>query len=210
MPRESNLKRREQPDEFDAPELMFAELDSLLGYLLRRAQGAMHRDFMAAVADFGLTQKQAATLWLIQANRRCIAGRRWPRRSGMDRATMMAVTDRLEDRGFVIRKRSSVDRRRQELYLTPVGAEHVAQVQDAHRRARREIPRDVHGVPNSRRCSMRSRNSKISTDPMTSKLVRVERDGELALIVVHNPPVNTITAEVRAGLARSARARSGG
>jgi 3-hydroxyacyl-CoA dehydrogenase len=30
--------------------------------------------------------------------------------------------------------------------------------------------------------------------------VRVERDGELALIVVHNPPVNTITAEVRAGL----------
>ena len=35
---------------------------------------------------------------------------------------------------------------------------------------------------------------------MTSKLVRLERDGELALIVVHNPPVNTITADVRAGL----------
>jgi 3-hydroxyacyl-CoA dehydrogenase len=29
---------------------------------------------------------------------------------------------------------------------------------------------------------------------------RVERDGELALIIAHNPPVNTITAEVRAGL----------
>jgi len=39
----------------------------------------------------------------------------------MDRATMMSVTDRLEDRGFVIRKRSTVDRRRQELYLTPSG-----------------------------------------------------------------------------------------
>jgi hypothetical protein len=35
---------------------------------------------------------------------------------------------------------------------------------------------------------------------MSSKSVRVERDGELALIVVHNPPVNTITADVRAGL----------
>src|SRR5688572_28220144 len=35
---------------------------------------------------------------------------------------------------------------------------------------------------------------------MSSKIVRVERDGELALIVVHHPPVNTITAEVRAGL----------
>jgi 3-hydroxyacyl-CoA dehydrogenase len=33
-----------------------------------------------------------------------------------------------------------------------------------------------------------------------SSVVRVERDGELALVVVHNPPVNTITADVRAGL----------
>ena len=58
-----------------ATDLMFAELDGLLGYLLRRAQGAMHRDFMAAVADFELTQKQAATLWLIHANARRVAGR---------------------------------------------------------------------------------------------------------------------------------------
>ena len=41
---------------------------------------------------------------------------------------------------------------------------------------------------------------------MTSKIVRVERDGELALIVVHHPPVNTITAEVRAGLAEAVTA----
>ena len=38
---------------------------------------------------------------------------------------------------------------------------------------------------------------------MSSKIVRVERDGELALIVAHNPPVNTITAEVRAGLSEA-------
>src|SRR5690349_4113626 len=68
MPRESNLKRREQSEDSPASELVFAELDGLLGYLLRRAQGAMHRDFMASVASFELTQKQAATLWLIQAN----------------------------------------------------------------------------------------------------------------------------------------------
>ena len=35
---------------------------------------------------------------------------------------------------------------------------------------------------------------------MSSQCVRVERDGELALVVAHNPPVNTITADVRAGL----------
>ncbi|MBL8269144.1 3-hydroxyacyl-CoA dehydrogenase NAD-binding domain-containing protein [Steroidobacter sp.] len=34
----------------------------------------------------------------------------------------------------------------------------------------------------------------------SSNVVRVERDGELALVIVHNPPVNTINAEVRAGL----------
>lgn len=38
-----------------------------------------------------------------------------------------------------------------------------------------------------------------------SSVVRVERDGELALVVVHNPPVNTITAEVRAGLREALR-----
>jgi 3-hydroxyacyl-CoA dehydrogenase len=38
---------------------------------------------------------------------------------------------------------------------------------------------------------------------MSNPIVRVERDGELALIVVHNPPVNTITAAVRAGLSQA-------
>jgi len=120
MSRASSLKRREQPEAFEAPTLMFAEMDGLLGYQLRRAQGAMHRDFMAAVADFELTQKQMATLWLIQANPG-VSQAEVASALSMDRATMMAVTDRLEDRGFVIRKRSSTDRRRQELYLTPSG-----------------------------------------------------------------------------------------
>jgi len=120
MAKASNLKRRERPEEPEAPSLMFAEMDGLLGYLLRRAQGAMHRDFMAAVAEFALTQKQMATLWLIHANP-AVSQVEVAAALGMDRATMMSVTDRLEDRGFVIRKRSSVDRRRQELYLTPSG-----------------------------------------------------------------------------------------
>ncbi|WP_198683486.1 3-hydroxyacyl-CoA dehydrogenase NAD-binding domain-containing protein [Peristeroidobacter agariperforans] len=34
----------------------------------------------------------------------------------------------------------------------------------------------------------------------SSSVVRVERDGELASVIVHNPPVNTITADVRSGL----------
>lgn len=120
MARNSSPKVDDLSEPLDGPSLMFQELDGLLGYRLRRAQGAMHRDFMAAVASLDLTQKQAATLWLIHSNagvaQVSVAGA-----LGMDRATMMAIVDRLEDRGLVIRKRSSTDRRRQELYLTPAG-----------------------------------------------------------------------------------------
>jgi DNA-binding MarR family transcriptional regulator len=116
----ANVKAELASEELVVPQLMFEELDGLLGYRLRRAQGAMHRDFMNAVADLELTQKQVACLWLINANpgvaQVSVAGA-----LDMDRATMMAVTDRLEGRGLVIRKRSTVDRRRQELYLTPAG-----------------------------------------------------------------------------------------
>jgi DNA-binding MarR family transcriptional regulator len=119
MPRNSTSKA-EDPLDAQGPELMFEELDGLLGYRLRRAQGAMHRDYMASVADLEVTQKQAATLWLINANPG-VSQVSVAASLGMDRATMMSITDRLEENGFVIRKRSSVDRRRQELYLTPAG-----------------------------------------------------------------------------------------
>src|SRR5688572_32085799 len=120
MPRQSNVKAESQVEELQGPELMFAELDGLLGYRMRRAQGAMHRDYMASVAGLELTQKQTATLWLISSNPGA-AQVSVAAALGMDRATMMSVVDRMEDRGLVIRKRSTVDRRRQELYLTPAG-----------------------------------------------------------------------------------------
>jgi DNA-binding MarR family transcriptional regulator len=120
MPRNSNSKLDELSEPLDGPSLMFEELDGLLGYRLRRAQGAMHRDFMAAVASLDLTQKQAATLWLINGNPG-VAQVAVAAALGMDRATTMAIVDRLEARRLVIRQRSSTDRRRQELYLTPAG-----------------------------------------------------------------------------------------
>jgi len=40
MPRGSNLKRREQPEETVLPELLSGELDSFPGYLLRRVRTA--------------------------------------------------------------------------------------------------------------------------------------------------------------------------
>jgi len=127
MPRRSNVKTEAAEGVLQGPELMFEELDGLLGYRLRRAQGAMHRDYMAAVAGLELTQKQTATLWLINANTG-VSQVSVAAALGMDRATMMAITDRLEARGLLVRKRSTIDRRRQELYLTPAGEKALRRV----------------------------------------------------------------------------------
>lgn len=95
-------------------------LTELLGYHLRMAHVALYRDFMASLKGVDLTQKQAAVLTLIDVNAGCsqiaLAGT-----LGTDRATMMTIIDRLQDRNLLYRTRSTVDRRRQELYLTDEG-----------------------------------------------------------------------------------------
>jgi DNA-binding MarR family transcriptional regulator len=120
MARNASRKAQEPAEELDDPAVMSEELDGFLGYRLRRAEIAMHRDFIAALADLGLTQKQTATLWLINSNPG-VAQVSVAAALDIDRATMMAIVDRNEERGLVIRKRSTDDRRRQELYLTPAG-----------------------------------------------------------------------------------------
>lgn len=127
MPRHANTKIEELTEEAGEIGLTFEKLDGLLGYRLRRAQGAMHRDYMAAVSGLDLTQKQTATLWLINANPG-VSQVSVAAALGMDRATMMSVVDRLEARSLVLRKRSTTDRRRQELYLTAGGQDTLRKV----------------------------------------------------------------------------------
>lgn len=120
MSRRSKTKMDDPSEALDGLQLLTEELEGFLGYRLRRANAAMHRHFIAAVEDLGLTQKQAAVLWLINSNPGA-AQVSAADTLGMDRATTMAIVDRLEERGLLIRKQSSADRRRQELYLTPAG-----------------------------------------------------------------------------------------
>lgn len=107
--------------------LNFDELDRVLGFHIRQAQGTMHRRFIEALSAVDLTQKQSGALWLVGAN---------PGASQigignalrMDRATTMAIIDKLEARDLVVRQRSTVDRRRHELYLTPEGQKLLVKV----------------------------------------------------------------------------------
>lgn len=105
----------------------FAGLDALLGYHLRRAQGAVHRDYLASLDELKLTQKQTAVMWLVIGNPGVAQGVIGSALA-MDRATMMVLVNRLEKRGLLQRRRSSVDARQRELHATAAGRRLMNQV----------------------------------------------------------------------------------
>jgi DNA-binding MarR family transcriptional regulator len=103
------------------PGLDVGRLGDLLGFHLRMAHVAIYRDFAETMVELALTQKQLAVMELIAGN---------PGASqidlantlGTDRATMMALVNRLAARDLIERRPSSADRRRQELHLTKAGS----------------------------------------------------------------------------------------
>ena len=105
--------------------LSSVDLNSRLGFHMRMAQTAMHRDFLATLKELDLSQKLCAVLSLLSE---------YPGTSQIDlanalvtdRATMMAIIDRLQDRHLLYRVRSTTDRRRQDLFLTETGAAALA------------------------------------------------------------------------------------
>lgn len=128
MPR-NKVVRGLLPAENNPSDLNFGELGELLGYRLRRAQMAMYRDYIASIADLEVTQKQTAILWLI-SNNPGVSQAAVASALEMDRPSMMAVIDRLQERGFITRDRSDVDRRRQELHLTAAGDSMLAKLKN--------------------------------------------------------------------------------
>lgn len=109
--------------------LSYGRLEDLLGFHVRMAQTAIYRDFAATIGERGLTQKQLAVLELVAANP-AVSQVDLAAALGTDRATMMGLVDRLEERELVRRRPSTIDRRRQELALTPAGEAELAAVRD--------------------------------------------------------------------------------
>jgi DNA-binding MarR family transcriptional regulator len=105
-------------------------LDANVGYQLRMAYVAIRRHFETAMERLELTQKQTGVLWLIDANGG-VSQIALANELGMDRASMMAIVDRLQERGLIVRKRSSEDGRRQELYVTAKGRKVLSQAKSA-------------------------------------------------------------------------------
>lgn len=105
-------------------------IDDIVGFHIRLAHGAVYRHFTETFADLDLTQKQVSVLWLID-DHPDIAQADIGRRLRMDRATVMAIINRLQARGFVERGASTGDRRRQKLHLTPAGHEALVSARES-------------------------------------------------------------------------------
>ena len=96
------------------------EIRNIVGFHIRLAHGAVYRHFTETFAQLDLTQKQVSALWLID-DHPDIAQTGLAQRMRMDRATTMAIVNRLEAKGYLVRAKSSSDGRKQTLNLTVPG-----------------------------------------------------------------------------------------
>lgn len=108
------------------------EINEIVGFHIRLAHGAVYRHFTETFSDLDLTQKQVSVLWLI-GDHPDIAQTDLARRMRMDRATTMAIVNRLQDRKLLVRGKSASDGRKQTLNLTPAGADILVVAKDAIR-----------------------------------------------------------------------------
>jgi DNA-binding MarR family transcriptional regulator len=96
------------------------EINAILGFHIRLAYGAVYRHFTETFSDLDLTQKQVSVLWLV-GDHPGIAQTDLARRLRMDRATTMAIVNRLQSRSLLRRGPSQTDGRKQALYLEEAG-----------------------------------------------------------------------------------------
>lgn len=98
-----------------------------IGLLMRKVAGSISRNINARMEAQGLTQVQWGPMFLIQIGR-CHTAAEVAREVGLDTGTVTRTLDRLEDKGFLRRVRSTDDRRIVNLELTDEGRSAIEDV----------------------------------------------------------------------------------
>lgn len=106
------------------------EIRNIVGFHIRLAHGATYRHFTETFADLDLTQKQVSVLWLVD-DHPDISQTDLAQRMRMDRATTMAIVNRLEAKKYLVRGKSPSDGRKQTLNLTDDGRKALVVAKDA-------------------------------------------------------------------------------
>lgn len=105
-------------------------LADVLGLHIRLAHGASLRHFAETFGELDLTQKQVSVLWLVN-DHPGIAQTDLAQRLQMDRATTMAIVNRLQARCFLRRAPSPADGRKQALFLEGTGEQVLVRAKQA-------------------------------------------------------------------------------
>lgn len=95
-----------------------------LGYLLKHAQARMAELSKAALEPVGVDPRELGVL-LTVAEGEPPSQQQVALRLGVDRTTMVAILDGLEDKGLVVRRPHAQDRRRNVVALTDTGTRTV-------------------------------------------------------------------------------------
>lgn len=99
-------------------------LPRLLGYNLRRAHQASWRIYVSAIGENRLRPGLFSLLVLVRENPG-IAQIDLGTHLGVDKASIVALLDRLESAKLIERRRSTRDRRRQGIFLTGAGSQEL-------------------------------------------------------------------------------------
>jgi DNA-binding MarR family transcriptional regulator len=134
-------------------------LPKLLGYNLRRAHQSSWRHYVNAIGENRLRPGLFSLLVLVKANPG-ISQIELGTHLGVDKASMVALLDRLERTQLIARKRCTRDRRRQGIFLTADGATELDTLLTGVRALERQ---------------MASRFSKPELDTFTELLQRMYR-----------------------------------
>jgi len=120
------------------PTCIDIDIDTQPGHAIRRLHQISVGIFLQEVGEMGVTPVQYAALQTV-ANQPGIDQRTLARAIALDASTTGGVVDRLETRGWLLRRLSPNDRRARELELTLSGQQALREVVPAMLRAQEQI-----------------------------------------------------------------------
>jgi len=119
-----SARRRPKRQMSNSKPIAVGLLPNLIGYNVRRAQIALWRDFSRTVGQGEVRPAVFSLLILVEANPG-IAQVELAHELDLDKAAVVGLLHRLQRRQWLTRRRSTQDRRRHGIFLTPRGQEEI-------------------------------------------------------------------------------------
>ncbi len=136
------------------------QLSRRLTYLLKRAALELEELHQQHLAPAGISARELAVLLFLDA-REPGSQQQAARRLGVDRTTMVALVDGLEDKGLVARRPDAGDRRRNVVELTKAGEATLARATRASDAAERQL---LGGLSDAEAAQLRDLLARIAAE----------------------------------------------